>query len=187
MNLRAQIITYIALLGMVYTMFFVSPVWAASTIHVSAAVDDVQIKNEDDDRRWGFGENAPFGDFFMKFFGRRLETFMSGSQEVPGPGDPDGTGEAKVRLKPNQGELCVDIEVENIEPATASHIHHAPAGTAGAVVVVLPIPNAEGEADDCVSVDDQLLEKIRSNPQDYYINIHNNPFPNGAIRGQLSR
>ena len=70
--------------------------------------------------------------------------------------------------------------------ATAMHIHHAPKGSAGAVMVSLPVPNEEGEVDECVSVDPQLLEKIKNNPQDYYINIHTETYPDGAIRGQLS-
>jgi CHRD domain len=39
----------------------------------------------------------------------------------------------------------------------------------------------------CLSgLDKNLLKAIIRNPQDYYVNVHNAPFPNGAVRGQLA-
>ncbi len=163
----------------------VAPAFAASTIPISASGNEVHAQSEG--KSWVFGEDNGFSDLFDGFFGRKLRTTMDGEQEVPGPGDIDGRGEAKVKIKEHKDQLCVDMEVTYIDQATAAHIHHAPAGSAGAVVVNLPIPDAEGKADGCVDVDSQLLGKIKDNPQDYYINIHNNPYPNGAIRGQLSQ
>jgi hypothetical protein len=32
-----------------------------------------------------------------------------------------------------------------------------------------------------------LLDAIRKSPQAFYVNVHTNIFPNGAIRGQLSK
>ena len=31
-----------------------------------------------------------------------------------------------------------------------------------------------------------LLKDILRNPENYYVNVHNAPFPNGAVRGQLA-
>lgn len=132
------------------------------------------------------GESSNWEQFFDNIFKRRLQSELSGGEEIPGPGDPDGEGETRVKIKINQSELCVDLKVENIDQATAAHIHHAPAGSAGAVVISLPIPDEEGEAKGCISVHNNLLEAIKENPRDYYINVHNHPYPNGAIRGQLS-
>ena len=159
----------------------VNPAFAASGVQIASS-SETSIGRSN----WFF-EDGNFNAFFNNFFNRRFEASMDGEQEIPGPGDMDGTGEAKVKIKPRHNELCVDMEVNYIDPATAAHIHHAPKGSAGAVVLSLPIPDAEGKADGCVSVDSQLLEKITENPQDYYINVHNNPYPNGAIRGQLSK
>ncbi|HVF69313.1 MAG TPA: CHRD domain-containing protein [Xanthomonadales bacterium] len=116
----------------------------------------------------------------------KLHTFMTGGQEVPTPGDPDGFGTAKVKVHPAAGKLCVSLWVKNIEPATAAHIHEAPVGVAGPVVVALPTPNAQGFASGCVDVASSELTEIKNNPSDYYVNVHNAPYPGGAVRGQLS-
>ena len=121
--------------------------------------------------------------------GRRFTVELTGAQEAPGPGDPDGTGLAVLRLNPGQGQVCFDISVENITlPATAAHIHEAPAGSPGPVVVPLTAPDESGSSSGCVEVDrEEILEIIRQ-PEDYYVNVHTLPdFGPGAVRGQLSR
>jgi hypothetical protein len=35
-------------------------------------------------------------------------------------------------------------------------------------------------------LDKNLLKDILRSPQDYYVNVHTAPFPNGAFRGQLT-
>lgn len=111
---------------------------------------------------------------------------LSGAAEVPGPGDPDGGGGTSIFVDPAAGEICAFVEVFEIEPATAAHIHAGAAGVAGSVVVTLPTPNAEGIADGCVSgLDTAVLQDIHDNPGDYYVNVHTADFPDGAVRGQL--
>ena len=70
--------------------------------------------------------------------GKKSSTTLTGAAEVPGPGDPDGTGTASLRLRHGQGEICFMLAVTDItSPAAAAHIHKAPAGVAGPVVVGL--------------------------------------------------
>ena len=107
-------------------------------------------------------------------------TTLSGAEEVP-PADPDGSGFASLWLNHGQGTVCWEISYENIAMATAAHIHKAPAGTNGGVVVPLD-PNEPG----CREVDRDLIKDIIQNPEDYYVNVHNAEYPGGAIRGQLS-
>jgi hypothetical protein len=118
--------------------------------------------------------------------GRRLRAQLSGAAEVPGPGDPDGSGTARITLRPEEGEACFELSVSNIEPATAAHIHEGAEGVAGPVVIPLdPAPTA-GSSEGCVSgVDTALLRNILQNPRQYYVNVHNEEFPDGAVRGQL--
>lgn len=118
--------------------------------------------------------------------GRPLSTPMSGAEEAPGPGDPDGSGEVVMTLNHGQGEICFQLTVQNIAPATASHIHRGPFGVAGPVVVGLPPPTS-GFSSSCVAVDRDLIKEIIQNPDEFYVNVHNAPFPAGAVRGQLSK
>jgi hypothetical protein len=116
-----------------------------------------------------------------------FSTLLSGAAEVPGPGDPDGSGFAVVFVDPGVGQVCAHIEVTAIQlPATAAHIHEGAAGVSGDIVVTLPTPGADGVADSCVGgLDAMLLQDIHDNPADYYVNVHTGEFPAGAVRGQL--
>ncbi|MBI5300549.1 MAG: CHRD domain-containing protein [Chloroflexi bacterium] len=118
--------------------------------------------------------------------GRSLKTKLTGAAEAPTPGDPDGKGKAKVVLNSDDQTVCFDIKVKKVAPITAAHIHIAPVGVAGPVVVSfnVPVNGLEG----CVGgVSPTLINAIRQNPSAYYVNVHNADFPGGALRGQLGR
>ena len=119
--------------------------------------------------------------------GRPFTTTLTGAAEVnaqgvPNQGDPDGTGTATVWINPGLTELCWTITVSGVEPITAAHIHVAPATAPGPVVVPLN-PYTGG----CTDIDRELALEIIQNPDAYYVNVHNMPYPAGALRGQLSR
>ena len=118
--------------------------------------------------------------------GRLLTTTLTGAEEVPGPGDPDGTGFAAVTANPGKGLVCYELSVSGIAPATGAHIHEAPPGEAGPIVVEL-LPPTDGSSSGCVDVGRALAKDILKNPADYYVNIHNAEYPAGALRGQLSK
>ncbi len=118
--------------------------------------------------------------------GRPLTAVLSGAAEVPGPGDPDGSGSAFVTLNQGLGEVCFDIEVSDIAPVAAAHIHSGTADVAGPVVVNFDVPN-NGLSGCVQNVDADLIKAIRQNPSAYYVNVHNADFPPGALRGQLEK
>ena len=117
----------------------------------------------------------------------RLSTELTGEAEEPDPGDPDGTGTVRLKLKRNAGKVCYRLSWANIADPTAAHIHQAPAGAAGGVVVTLFNETVtRSKINRCVkNVDRNLIDDIIENPEDYYVNVHNAEFPSGAIRGQL--
>ena len=119
--------------------------------------------------------------------GRRLTATLTGAAEVPGPGDADGAGAAVITLNQGQKEVCFELTVSNIATATAAHIHTGAAGAAGPVAVTLTPPPADGSSKGCVNADAELIKNIRQNPANYYVNVHNADFPDGAVRGQLSK
>src|SRR5215211_7345006 len=92
--------------------------------------------------------------------GRPFSTDMNGAEEVSpttgelNAGDPDGSGFVSLTFNPGLGQVCFEITVENITlPATAAHIHFAPAGIIGDPVVTLVAPDETGVSDTCVDAD----------------------------------
>ena len=74
-----------------------------------------------------------------------LQASLTGEKEVPGPGDPNGRGEAEVKVY--EAKVCYELEVERIKPATAAHIHRGGPSVAGPIVVELKAPT-DGSSED---------------------------------------
>lgn len=118
--------------------------------------------------------------------GRKLTATLTGSAEVPGPGDSDGRGSAEFRVNPGQGSVCYTVTHSGIDAPTMAHIHTGAAGVAGGVAVPLAVA-AGGAIEGCAGITrDQAMALIQS-PEGFYVNLHNAAFPGGAIRGQLSK
>ncbi len=114
---------------------------------------------------------------------------LKGPNEAPDPGDPAGHGAAIILVDMAKGQICYQVMAVGMKlPASAAHIHKAPAGTAGQIVVPFQAaPDATGFATGCTTgVDPTLMQDILQNPANYYVNVHNADFPNGAMRGQLA-
>lgn len=110
---------------------------------------------------------------------------MTGTQEAPGPGDPDGTGTAEVRVNPRDGEVCWDLYARDIDPSTAAHIHRGAPGVAGPPVLTLTTPDAAGHSQGCATVEPMLARQLAMMAHEFYVNVHSAPHPAGAIRGQM--
>jgi D-alanyl-D-alanine carboxypeptidase len=122
-----------------------------------------------------------------------LATRVSGAEEV-GPaggldaGDPDGAGVATIAVSTSARRVCFELWVHRLDlPALAAHIHAAPPGVNGAVVVPLGAPDGAGRASGCArGLDRSLVEDLVGHPASYYVNVHTTEFPEGAVRGQLA-
>lgn len=117
-----------------------------------------------------------------------LKARLNGTQETPANSSP-ATGKAELRIDLNQGRLCYKLDdVERLTAnASAAHIHKAPAGSAGPIVVPLQAPSG-GESKDCIGgLDSSLLRNLVDNPEMYYVNVHTSAFADGEIRGQLTK
>jgi hypothetical protein len=114
-----------------------------------------------------------------------LYVSMTGIQEVPGPGDPDGNGTVEINVVPGQGQICWNLYARQIDPATAAHIHRGAEGISGPVVLPLTTPDAAGHSQGCATVDPALAREIAYQGHSFYANVHTASHPSGAIRGQL--
>lgn len=132
-----------------------------------------------------------------------FRTHLSGDEEVPAV-ETQAQGQAIFKLSADGESLDYKLIVANIDDVQMAHIHLAPAGQNGGIVVWLypdgPPPQliegrtqgvlAEGTitADDLTgslegaSMDD-LLDEIRAG--NTYVNVHTSEFGGGEVRGQI--
>ena len=116
--------------------------------------------------------------------GNNFAATLNGANEVPGPGDPDGWGMARITINDATNRVCTDLEVRAIGDVTAAHIHRGGPGVAGPPVINLDPPD-DNDSDDCDTASDALVDEIRRNPRGFYVNVHTLEYPNGAVRGQI--
>ncbi len=115
-------------------------------------------------------------------------------------GDREGAGQASVfGVDGDETTLCYVLSVSGIQQVPvaegmAAHIHEGASGKNGPVVAALAGPE-DGNAGDCLTEGEEgkfptgeagIVQRILNNPKDFYINVHNPQFPDGAIRGQLT-
>lgn len=115
---------------------------------------------------------------------------LSGEDEVPGPGDPNGSGHARLKLYPAKGKICYRVAWSNIGNPAAGHIHKGRAGVAGPVKVTLfdKVIKANDYYRACAKgLPNNLVKAIKAHPKRWYVNLHNKAYPDGAIRGQVHR
>ena len=113
---------------------------------------------------------------------RTFTVNMSGKAETP-KGDPNGTGKATIKIEQSKGELCFTLSWSRIGTPVAAHIHKGRKGVAGPVVI--PLFGGAAKHKGCVKASKSLLGKIVKSPASYYVNVHTQAFPAGAIRAQL--
>lgn len=119
-----------------------------------------------------------------------LAALARGANEVPTPGSPTGVAIGLFDVAANT--IGFALHWHGIASPFAAHIHSAPAGAAGPVVVPFfatatqaGLPATLTGVAGSVSADPTLLTQIRQNPSAYYFNMHTAAFPAGVARGQL--
>lgn len=130
--------------------------------------------------------------------GRPFRVALSGANEFNAQGvpiNPHGNadrGSITLRLNPGQKRICWSAGALTLTAGealpSAGHIHEAPRGVAGPVVVDLfagAAPTSYPTGTRCVSADRRLIIDIIRDPSDYYVNFHNAQHPGGVVRGQL--
>ncbi|WP_188191397.1 CHRD domain-containing protein [Nonomuraea sp. SYSU D8015] len=125
-------------------------------------------------------------------FTETLTTQANGRQEVPAPKTKvgDSNGRAAWLVQPAGNRVWFAAAWKKIAAPTMAHIHRAPKGKNGPVVVPffeaekgLP-PSVNGLAGSATT-SPAVSKRIWNNPSNWYTNLHNAVFPGGAVRGQL--
>lgn len=127
--------------------------------------------------------------------GRFAGAEMNGNRVVPGPGDPDGSGEVVIRLIPPRGEgskwsACVEtLTYKHIQDPTRVRVHKGGKGKVGPSKMRIPVEEVdEGVALGCRGrFSKRLINRIRRHERRYYAEAENEEFPEGAIRGQMGQ
>ena len=136
---------------------------------------------------------------------------LEGANEVP-PRDTRAEGELKLQLSPDGQSLEYRIIASNIDNVFMSHIHIAPVGVNGGIVVFLfgPVAPGGGRTDGVLAAGTitaaNLINALKGHPLSdlidsirvghAYANVHTNDgsgtpnkgpgdFPGGEIRGQI--
>ena len=136
-----------------------------------------------------------------------FRAIMNNTNEVPAA-PTAGTGFATVFLHVVRGangqivsgsvDAKVSYRFSGAVTLTAMHIHRAPAGSNGSIVVPFDLTRTDDEdgAGDIpvtqaqfptTAVSLETVNAILASPQDFYYNVHSTTSPGGAIRGQLQR
>jgi len=128
---------------------------------------------------------------------------LSGGQEV-GPVDTTAQGQATFKLSADGQSLSYKLIATNIDDVLMAHIHLAPAGSNGGIVVwlypdapppvLIPGRSTGVLAEGVITAADfvgtlagadmsDLVDELRSGGA--YVNVHTTSHPGGEIRGQI--
>jgi hypothetical protein len=120
---------------------------------------------------------------------RHFHAQLSGAEETPDEGDANGSGTAALRLDRERGRVCFTIRVRRIDDVVAAHIHAGRRGVAGPIVVdLITSPRAGRRFSGCNDdVSGSDIRRIARSPRSFYVNVHTENFPGGAVRGQVRR
>jgi hypothetical protein len=114
---------------------------------------------------------------------------LSGANEVSQAGDKDG--QALVFLSVQGNKVSFAARFRGIRTPTTGGIHQGAKGTSGDVKIPLFTKRLHGgrtSATGTVLVEDQqVLDGLRTNPANFYIDLGNREFPAGAVRGQVHK
>src|SRR3954469_20835753 len=109
---------------------------------------------------------------------------VNNGQETTGA---EGGAHGKFSYTIDGDQFCYTLSVTGLTgPAMAAHVHIAPQGVPGPLLIPLTVPmQASVDVAACTTADPGLLAAIQANPRAYYVNVHTMMFPGGEVRGQL--
>ncbi len=108
---------------------------------------------------------------------------LTGGAETP-PGAPRGVGDAIVAFHGSSVVCWRFAHLHGFTHPTFAQIHIGAKGRSGNIVEPLSTgPRLHHQG--CATVSANLVRSIKRGPQGYYLNIHSEQYPSGAVRAQL--
>jgi hypothetical protein len=107
---------------------------------------------------------------------------MTPDSVTEGNGQAGASGNARITLDPQTGNVCWIFVYSGLDKPVSAHIFRGKAGEAGTHVLRLGVPYARKG---CVLSHAHETSDIGRNPGNYYVIIDTHANPHGAIRGQL--
>jgi hypothetical protein len=123
-----------------------------------------------------------------------FNTQLRAENEPNAASTSESKGHAQVRIQPDGTiEFTIRLNNKDDETFTRAHIHKAPAGVNGPIhwdfheppsdsPFAGSHPSIQGVARPRAGAN---VRDLRANPEMYYVNVHSQVFPGGAVRGQL--
>lgn len=112
---------------------------------------------------------------------------LNGAEIVSSSGDRDGYAQAEVSIANTLDQICYDINnTRNLADITSVSINRGLRGQTGPAVLNFTRAN-EGGWKNCVKRAEWLEDSLEWKPGNYYVQISTTEFPQGAVRGQLTR
>jgi hypothetical protein len=105
---------------------------------------------------------------------------LSSSAEVPTSISTTSSGTANVTI--DGRKVCWAFTLHGVDHPTAAHIHNGGPTVSGPVVVPLGKSFAQTG---CTTAPANVTDAILASPATYYVNVHSEKYPDGAVRGQL--
>lgn len=115
--------------------------------------------------------------------GSVLSANLYGEEVVGGNGaSDDAYGDFNAYADPGTASLCYYLEVKGVGEITAAHIHAGKAGKNGPELVALEMAAMD---EICTDAPKDQIEAMIAKPANYYVDVHTDARPRGALRGQL--
>ena len=112
--------------------------------------------------------------------GKIFNVALASSAEVPKSVSTTSSGTAKVTI--DGTKVCWSFQLTGVDHPTAAHIHHGGSTVSGPVVIPL---GGSFKPSGCTTSTSAIVSLVLSQPAEYYVNVHSQSYPDGAVRGQL--
>jgi CHRD domain len=119
-----------------------------------------------------------------------ITAHLTGSKVVnPNGGDPDGSANITMRVNRVKGRVCLVLTYKKVSGhVTGAHVHKGGEGQIARPIITLFEGDHASPVQACVhDLRDRIVKRLKQKPDAHYVDVDTSKYPDGAIRGQLSK